>query len=60
MIAYCGPGRAAATAFILALDGETVDAIEETPHLPDPDMILLVNPAVFDLPPWPDFRDGFR
>jgi hypothetical protein len=60
MIAYCGPGRTIITALLLMLDGETVDRIEETPHLPDPDMILLVAPATFDLPSWPESRDGFR
>jgi hypothetical protein len=60
VIAYCGPGRTLRTALILALSGETPDEIQETPHLPDPDMILLASPAAFDLPPWPDFRDALR
>jgi hypothetical protein len=55
VIAYCGPGRRLRTALILLLDGTGVpDAIEETPHLPDPDMIILAGPAVFGLPPFGD------
>jgi hypothetical protein len=51
VIAYCGPGRTLLTALTLMLDGEHVTAIYETPHLPDPGMILLVSPATFEIPP---------
>jgi hypothetical protein len=32
---------------LLFLAGETVTAIEETRHLPDPDMIILADPVAF-------------
>jgi hypothetical protein len=59
-IAVCGPGRQLLTALILALDGTTVTEIRESPDLPDPEMIVLINPDVMvpDLPPF-EFKDLF-
>jgi hypothetical protein len=46
VIAYCGPGRTLRTALILAPTGNPVTGIQETAHLPDPDAIILINPAI--------------
>jgi hypothetical protein len=52
VIAVCGPGRTLRTALLLLLSGEQVTEITESAHLPDPDLILLIDPdPVFELSP---------
>lgn len=48
--AYCAPGRRMISALTLMLEGEQVAEIVEHPWLAGKTEILIVAPAVFDLP----------
>jgi len=56
--AYCAPGQRVYAGIILALKGEQVADIVEHPWLDGRTDVLIVNPAVFDLPKFEpgDFR----
>jgi len=41
--AFCAPGKAATTAFMLAMNGELVHKIKEHPYLAGTDNVILVD-----------------
>jgi hypothetical protein len=48
VIAICGPGRRRLVVLELLLAGEQVTAVYESPDIPDPAAVILVDPAALD------------